>query len=305
MKKYRMALTLLLAALLLALPGLAEEISSPYVENEWNFVDGSLDVSGGIPSDAEGTLADIRERGLLRVATEPYFPPYEFIDPALTGQEQYMGADMELARLIARRMGVELEIVPMEFTQVLPAVAERQCDLAISGLSFTPARAAMVEMSKGYHYTLGNAGSGLMIRQADGARIRNIGDLKSAVILAQAGSLQEALAADNIYEYRQFRRMPTMQEVYAALEEGRADAAIVDIENAQSYIAANPDCGLTVVPEVRFILEEQFDGDRIAGPKGETMLMYFVNGVIDEVLEDGHYQSWFSQYTVYASKLDL
>ena len=56
---------------------------------------------------------------------------------------------------------------------------------------------------------------------------------------------------------------------------------------------------------VRFILEEQFDGDRVAGPKGETMLMCFVNGVIDEVLEDGHYQSWFSQYTVYASKLDL
>ena len=83
---------------------------SVYTVNEWNYVDSSMDVSGGIPDDASGTLARIRERGVLRVATEPYYPPQEFIDPAFDGQDKYRGADMELARLIAERMGVDLQM---------------------------------------------------------------------------------------------------------------------------------------------------------------------------------------------------
>ena len=125
-----------------------------YVENEWNFVEGSMDISGGIPSDAVGVLERILITGKLRVATEPYFPPQEFIDPAKKGQESFVGPDMELARLIAKRMGVMLEIVPMDFSEVLPAVTDGQCDLAISALAYTPARAMMVELSKGYYFLL-------------------------------------------------------------------------------------------------------------------------------------------------------
>ena len=98
-------------------PAAAEEA---FVENEWNYVDRSMDVSRGIPENATGVLERIRRTGVLRVATEPYFPPQEFIDPDRTGQQQYAGADMELARLIAERMGVELQIVPMEFPGCCP-----------------------------------------------------------------------------------------------------------------------------------------------------------------------------------------
>ena len=162
-----LALALLIAALSAGNACLSEETVN-YVENQWNFVDGSMDISEGIPkSVTEGALVRIREAGVLRVATEPYYPPQEFIDPDFSGQETYQGADMERARTIARKMGVELEIVPMEFTQVLNAVRDGACDLAISALSFTPARASMVEMSKGYNYAGEDAGSALLIREAD------------------------------------------------------------------------------------------------------------------------------------------
>ena len=95
----------------------ADDEGQIYVENEWNFVDGSMNAMRGIPDDATGVLDRIRRKGVLRVGTEPYYAPQEFIDPDLTGQDQYVGADMELARLIAERMGVELIIVPMEYTE--------------------------------------------------------------------------------------------------------------------------------------------------------------------------------------------
>lgn len=280
-----------------------EEEDYLYVENEWNFVENSLDVSAGIPEDAEGRLLEIKESGKLVVATEPYFAPQEFIDPSLSGQEQYVGADMELARLIAERMGAELEIVPMEFTKVLSAVSEGEIDLAISALAFTPARAQTMELSKGYYYTSGEDTNALLIRESEKNRFKSIDDISGRKLIAQRGSLQESLGADNILSYEEFLRVSTIQEVYTAVSEGTSDAAIVDIESAQAYIDNTPGCGLMVVPEITFSMEEQYEGDRVAAAKGEIPLICFVNGVIDEVLESGKYQEWYDEYEKYAKDL--
>ena len=55
----------------------------------------------------------------------------------------------------------------------------------------------------------------------------------------------------------------------------------------------------------RFSLEEQYAGDRIAAKKGEIELMYFVNGVIDEVLEKDLYTQWYREAQKRADELDL
>ena len=283
---------------------LAEETEEMYMENQWNYVEGSMDVSHGIPEDAAGALERIRLRGKLLVAMEPYYPPQEFIDPARTGQDQYIGADVELAKLIAERMGVELEIVPMEFSRVLFAVADGECDLAISALAYTPSRAVMMTLSKGYYYSGTTVSSGMLVRAKDRDEITRIEDLAKRVIVAQSGSLQESQTAENVLAYREFRRVSTMQEVYGMLQEGLADAATVDVETGLAYIQNHPSCGLTMAENIQFDLEEQFEGDRIAGRKGELQLIYFVNGVIDEVLASGQYQAWYDEYEPIAAQLE-
>ena len=276
-----------------------------FIENEWNFVDASMDISGGIPENAGGVLGRIREQGVLRVATEPYFAPQEFIDPAREGQETYAGADMELARLIAEKMGVTLEIVPMEFTEVLSAVSEDRCDLAISALAYTPGRALNNTLSKGYFFTESEENITMVIREADAEKITSVDDLENLTLTAQRGSLQEAVTVDMVPRYREFRRVLQTQEVYEMVRAGRADAGAVDMENAESYIRNNPGCGLTLVKGIRFSLEEQYAGDRIAAKKGEAELMYFVNGVIDEVLEKDLYRIWYEEARKRADELDL
>ena len=308
MKRRGIRMLSILAAASLALGGFfacsaAEE--SAFIENEWNFVDASMDISGGIPENAGGVLGGIRERGVLRVATEPYFAPQEFIDPAREGQETYAGADMEMARLIAERMGVTLEIVPMEFTEVLSAVSEDRCDLAISALAYTPGRALSNTLSKGYFFTESEENITMVIREADAEKITSVDDLENLTLTAQRGSLQEAVTVDMVPRYREFRRVLQTQEVYEMVRAGRADAGAVDMENAESYIRNNPGCGLTLVKGIRFSLEEQYAGDRIAAKKGEAELMYFVNGVIDEVLEKDLYRIWYEEARKRADELDL
>ena len=306
--RYLRRLMALMLALLVAAPAgaWAEAADEPaFGENAWNYVDGSMDTTHGIPEDAEGVLASIRERGVLRVATEPYWVPQEFIDPTRDGQESYVGADMDMARLIAERMGVTLEIMPMDFSDVLEAVANGEADLAISALSYTPGRAASVTLSKGYYYSGGDGGSGLIIREQNAEAIRSVQDLDGRDIVAQSGSLQEMLIAEHVYNYHEFRRLSTIEAVYQAVVMGKADAAAVDVDNARHYIADNPDYGLTLVEGVRFTMDEQFQGDRVAAKKGEYRLMYFVNGVIDELLASGQYDAWYDEYAAYAKALGI
>ena len=309
MKKPRMkqALAILVAAVVLCLSGgsvfgICEE--TVYTVNEWNYVDGSMDVSGGIPEDAGGVLARIRDRGVLRVATEPYYAPQEYIDPDFDGQDKYRGADMELARLIAERMGVELQIVPMEFTDVLPAVANDECDLAVSALSFTPARAATVTMSKGYYFS-DIPKTVIIIREGDAEEITSVDHLAGKTLAAQQGSLQETMMAANVFIYKEFRRLSQVQDVTNAVIRGNADAGAMDAEYVMEYIENNPECGLTILPGVEFLLQETYQGDRIAAKSGEYQLIAFVNGVIDEVLEQGLYDEWISEARQRARELGL
>lgn len=307
MKKqfFRTAVSLILGAALcfgMAFPAWAESF---YVENEWNFVDGAMDASHGIPDNASGVLDRIRRNGVLRVATEPQYPPFEFIDSEQLDQRQYIGADMKLAALIAERMGVRLEIVPLEFTQVLPSLTESQCDLALSAISFTPNRASSYAMSKGYYFPETSDSTGFIVREENRDGITSVADLADKTIVVKSSSLQEALAAKNIINYREIRRVSSVQAVYEAVRQGRADAGVVETEVAANYISNNPDAGLVLAENLSFTMEEAYRGYRVAAKKGELQLIYFVNGIINEVLESGLYQQWVDEAQARAKELGL
>ncbi len=304
-KRFCAAMCLILGAALCFFTVFHAAAESYYVENEWNFAEGSIDANHGIPDNATGVMDRIRRKGVLRVATEPYFAPFEFIDPEQFDQRKYAGADMQLARLIAEKMGVELQIIPMEFIQVLPALTENQCDLTISAISFTPSRASSYTMSKGYYFPETTVSTAFIIREEDRDRIASIEDLADKTIIAQSSSLQEAMASTNIPGYREFRRVSSVQAVYEAVRKGRADAGIVDMETASNYIRNNKDAGLTLADSLFFTLEEQYQGHRIVARKGELQLIYFVNGVIDEVLSDGTYTKWVKEAQERAGELGI
>ena len=249
-------------------------------------------------------LERIRQKGVLTVATEPYFAPEEFIDPNKTGQEQYVGADIELAKVIAAKIGVELEIVPLEFTAVLSSVTEGKYDLAISALAYTPARAEAAELSKGYFFTK-DEGYGLITKTAIADSIKGPEDIADRTIVTQSGSLQESLVNAEIPKYKEFKRVSSMDDAFLAVREGKADAAAVAIENAKLYVLNNPDADMAIVEPFRFNVPEEFDGLRVGAKKGETELIELVNECIDEVLADGQYQKWYEEYSAYAAELGI
>ena len=76
----------------------------------------------------------IKSKGKLVVALNPDFAPFEY-QKVVDGKNQIVGSDIELAKAIATELGVELELSPMSFDNVLASVQSGKADLAISGVS--------------------------------------------------------------------------------------------------------------------------------------------------------------------------
>ncbi|MCB6608497.1 transporter substrate-binding domain-containing protein [[Clostridium] symbiosum] len=289
-------------------PTVASEESSLHHDTDESSspVSGSESSKAAHSDSASGSrLADILERGYIEVATEPYFAPNEFIDPSKQGNDKYVGADIELARYIADKLGVECRIVPLDFESVLSGITEGKYDMAISALAYTPARAEAMELSNGYYFDDEKIEYGLMVRTENLDQIRNADDLADKTIVVQSGSLQEMFAGEQVPAYRELKRVSATTDGFLMVQEGKADAVITSITTAQLYIDANSGCDMTIVPDFAFTVDESTQGTRIGITKGETELLNKVNEIIDGVVEEGVYSRWYEEYKEYARSLGL
>lgn len=253
----------------------------------------------------EGRLKKILENGYITMATEPYFAPYEFIDSSKQGDAQYVGADIELGKYIANVLGVELRVVSLEFSAVLSSVPDGKYDIAISGLAYTPERAEAMELSDGYYFSDDSKGYSLLIQEKDKDNIKTPEDLKGKTIVYQSGSLQEAISKEQVDEAacKEVKRTSSSNDAYLTVQEGKADAAVVSVESAGLYAAANP--GLYIVEDFRFNFPKELDGTRVGTQKGEKALMAVINTCIAEVRESGQMDLWMEEYREYAKSLGL
>ena len=251
----------------------------------------------------EDRLEKIKEKGVLEVCTEPYFAPYEFIDPSKSGDEQYVGMDIEIAKYIAQKIGVELKIVPLEFTAVQAGIAEGKYDMALSAMAYSPSRAESMNLSNVYRAS--DTGYGFLVRKGDENKYTSIESLKDAVVITQSGSVQEGLFNSDITTKgcKEFKRVSSMTDGYLAVKENRADVCIVAINSADIYAQAN---GGLATTSFRFEVDPNMNGTVAALPKkGTDSLMEIVNQCIKELTDNGKIEQWETYYTDYAKSLGV
>ncbi len=241
------------------------------------------------------------------MATEPSFAPNEFIDPSKTGSDRYVGSDIELAKYIAKELGVELRLKPMDFTSVLGSITAKKYDMAISALAYTPARAETMNLSKGYYFGSEDPQKayGILIRKEDAEKIKSIEDLKELTIAAQNGSLQEMFVKEQIPAYKKLNLVSSTNDAFLMVQTKRADAMAAALKIAQLYLDSNPESGLMILPGFYFTVDEDTQGTRIGIPKGEDELTDRVNEIIDDIIEQDLYNQWYEEYKEYAKTIGI
>ena len=256
---------------------------------------------GSKKDEGNDRLAQIKEKGYIELCTEPYFAPFEFVDPSKTGDDQYVGVDIEIAKYIAEKIGVELRIVPLDFTAVLAGIADGKYDIAISAIAYSPSRAEAMRLSNVYKPNSG--GYGFLTRTEDVDKYTSVEDLKDAVVITQSGSVQESLYNQNVKACKEFKLVANMTDGYLAVAEGKADVCICSTESAQLYAEAN---GGLAIPDFRFEVDPNMNGTVVAMPlKGSESLLEVVNEAIAELNAQGKIDQWNEEYTAYAAELGI
>ena len=256
---------------------------------------------GGSSKAKDDLLGEIKAQGYIELCTEPYFAPFEFVDPSKTGDDQYVGVDIEIAKYIAEKIGVELRIVPLDFTAVLAGIADGKYDIAISAIAYSPSRAEAMRLSNVYKPNSG--GYGFLTRTEDVDKYSSVEDLKDAVVITQSGSVQESLYNQNVKACKEFKLVANMTDGYLAVAEGKADVCICSTESAQLYAEAN---GGLAIPDFRFEVDPNMNGTVVAMPlKGSESLLEVVNEAIAELNAQGKIDQWNEEYTAYAAQLGI
>lgn len=257
---------------------------------------------GSKKDEGNDRLAQIKEKGYIELCTEPYFAPFEYVDPTKTGDDQYQGMDMEVAKYIADKLGVDLKITALDFTAVLAGVADGKYDFAISAIAYSPERAEAMRLSDVYYAT--NTGYGFIVRSEDVGKYTDIDSLKDAVVITQSGSVQEALYNQYVNgACKEFKLVANMTDGYLAVSEGKADVCICSTASASLYAQAN---GGLAIPDFRFDVDPNMNGVCVAMPtEGTESLAELINQCIAELNESGKPAEWYSQHEAAAAELGI
>jgi len=246
---------------------------------------------GGGNTDDNGDDTGIKTitEGKLTVAISPDFAPMEFVDASKEGQDQFVGFDVTLAKYIAKEMGLELVISPMDFYACQAAVSMGSVDMAISGFSWLPERAENYNLSDTYHAGDNEDGQTTICMKEDGDKYADAANMEGIKVGVQGASLQEFFAKEQLpnAEIVVFTDLTTG---VLQLRNGDFDIMAVADGNADAIMAANADIALTGFD---FVVTEQYTDNLILLQKGNDTLTAKVNEILAKAEAANLYPGWY------------
>lgn len=224
---------------------------------------------------ASAALADT-----LVVATNPEFPPFEYVEG-----DTAVGLDIDLAAEIAKDLGMDLQVDSMAFDSIIPAIQSGKADITITGMTITDERKLTIDFSEPYY----NAKQACIVKV--GGAVTDGETLKGCMIGVQTGTTGD-YAAEDYTDTDKVQRYSKALDAVLELAGGKIDAVIVDAPVAANILAAMNNSELQVLDNIEF--GDEFYGVGIA--KGKEDLLASINATIERVNTDGTMEALLLKY---------
>ncbi|WP_455823804.1 transporter substrate-binding domain-containing protein [Pseudomonas graminis] len=242
-----------------------------------------------------GAIDDAVRRGVLKVGTTPNYVPFEMKDK----QGRIVGFEIDLLQAMSRALGVELELVTVPYTQLLPGLLANQFDLIGSGMTVTQERNLKLNFSDAFIVV----GQTVLLHPSLAGKVSSIEDLDQAGyrIAATEGTTGET-AARRFLGAARLSRFASSEEGVRQVVEGKADAFIHDAPYNLIAIT-RPENSTLLALEQPFTFEPLAFGLK----KGDYDSVNWINHFLSQVAQDGTYDQlhdkWFKD-TGWLSEID-
>lgn len=222
-----------------------------------------------VSDSAEAEGISTVEDGVLHMATNAAFPPYEMVKDG----GGYEGIDVEIATAIADELGLELVVDDMDFSSVITSVQSGKADICMAGLTVTDERKEAVDFTETYAQ-----GVQVVIVKED-SDIESVDDLDGKMIGTQEATTgyfycSDDYGEDNVVAYANGAL------AIEALKGGKVDCVVIDEQPAKSFVEANE--GLKIL-STEYVVEDY----AIAVSKDNPALRDAINETLVNLIEDG------------------
>ena len=240
-------------------------------------------------ASGDDMLARICEAGVIRVSTDPEYPPQSFLDEETNELD---GFDIDVAKEIAERLGVDIQFETPSFDAVVAGSWADRWDMSVGSVTVTPARAEALDFSQAYYFTPVGAAA------LTDSGIASLEDLAGETICVGRGTTyfdwingtlelpDEAGEAAPVPEGAEATTLETDTDCAEAWLSGRTEdfrGWVTSLPTAQGVIADGLEA--TIIDDAVFneALAVAFD----IGVEDNDSLVAAVDAIIGEMHEDG------------------
>ncbi|MBD8013234.1 amino acid ABC transporter substrate-binding protein [Planococcus wigleyi] len=271
MKKFSLAFLLVLAMLVLAACGGGSPEEDP-------TTDDAADNGGS----GEDVLAKVKEEGTLVIGTEGTYPPFTFHDAS----GELTGFDVEIAREIAERLGVEAEFLETQWDAMFAGLDAGRFDMVANQVGINPERQESYEFSDPYITS-----TAVLVVAEDNTEIQSFEDLEGKL---SAQSLTSNYAETATSYGAELEGVEGFNQAIELLNSGRVDATVNDNLTVLDFLKQRPDAKVKVVDE---------SGDAAQSAllfrKDSGAIVDEANKALADMIEDGTYdeisEKWFGE----------
>ena len=228
-----------------------------------------LAAAGG--ARAQNTLDNVLKAKTLKIAVPTDFPPYGSVDKNMKPQ----GLDIEVAELIAARLGVKAELVPVISANRIPYLQTHKADLVISSLGKNAEREKVIDFSSAY------APFFQAVYAAKGTSIKSFADMGGKSVAVTRGAMEDQEIGKVAPPTLDIKRFEDNNATIAAFVAGQTQALATSSAVAGDMLQKNP----RLDAEYKLLLKDSACYAGIA--KGEDKLKAKVNEIIAAARKDG------------------
>ena len=232
--------------------------------------------SEAVSSAAAAELTTV-EAGKLTMATNAAFPPYEMT----TDAGEFEGIDVDTAKAIAEKLGLELQIDDMDFDAALLSVQQGKADIVMAGVTVTDERKAVMDFSDSYATGV----QVVIVKEGSDVTLDNLGEKMIGTQRGTTGYIYTSgdYGDDHVTAY------DNGASAVQALLNGQVDCVVIDSAPAEAFVAAN--AGLTIL-DTEYVTENYAIGVN----KDNTALLDAINQALAELTADGTVQAIVDKY---------